>query len=103
MIQLFVYVPESHIKQVKSAMFAAGAGRSDRYEQCAWQTQGEGQYMPLDNSQPYYGEPNEVAHVKEYKLEMICNEMNLAAVVEAMKQAHPYEEPAFGALPLVRA
>ena len=102
MIQLFVYVPESHIKQVKAAMFSAGAGRTDRYEQCAWQTAGEGQFMPLESSKPYIGEVNKVAHLKEYKLEMICSEVNLAAVIEAIKQAHPYEEPAYGALILLQ-
>ena len=102
MIQLFVYVPESHLERVKLAMFSAGAGRSERYEQCAWQTIGDGQFMPLESSKPYTGNPNEVTYVKEYKLEMICNETNLAAVIGAMKQAHPYEEPAYGALTFMR-
>jgi|SRR5690606_21820438 len=101
MIQLFVYVPESHLEQVKSAMFAAGAGRSDRYEQCVWQTMGQGQFMPLKGSRPHLGEINEVARVTEYKIEMICSEANLSHVVQAMKLAHPYEEPAYGALTLL--
>lgn len=58
--------------------------------------------MPLNSSQPYVGDPNELTYVKEYKLEMICHETNLTVVIEAMKQAHPYEEPAYGALTLMR-
>lgn len=102
MIQLFVYVPETHLEQVKSAMFAAGAGRAGCYEQCAWQTLGEGQFVPLKGSRPHLGEVNKVACVNEYKVEMICSEASLSNVVAAMKHAHPYEEPAYGALSLLR-
>jgi hypothetical protein len=101
MIQLFVYVPESHLEEVKSAMFAAGAGGYGRYEKCAWQVIGQGQFMPLKGSHPSTGEINKTAHVNEYKVETICSEANLERVVKAMKQAHPYEEPAYGALTLL--
>lgn len=77
MFQLFVYVPKSHLEEVKTAMFAAGAGRSGRYEQCAWQTLGEGQFIPLRGSNPYIGSANTVTQVVEYKLEMICGEESL--------------------------
>lgn len=103
MIQLFVYVPESHLEQVKSAMFSAGAGRVGDYEQCAWQILGQGQFRPLKGSQPHLGELNKLAQVKEYKVEMICDEASLKGVLAAMKQAHPYEEPAYGALELLNA
>lgn len=101
MIQLFVYVPESHKERVKSAMFAAGAGRSKCYDQCAWETLGMGQFMPQEGSHPFIGEVQKLARVKEYKIEMICREADLLGVVQAMKQAHPYEEPAYGALSLL--
>lgn len=102
MFHLFVYVPESHLEKVKSAMFAAGAGRSQRYEQCSWQVLGQGQFLPLEGSEPYIGQVNKVSCVPEYRLEMICSEVELPQVISAMKQAHPYEEPAYGAFPLLR-
>lgn len=101
MIQLFVYVPESHLEAVKSAMFTAGAGRFGCYEQCAWQVVGQGQFKPLEGSQPHIGQINEVTRIKEYKVEMICSEATLGDVVRAMKHAHPYEVPAYGALTLL--
>jgi Uncharacterized protein conserved in bacteria len=102
MFQLFVYVPESHLEEVKAAMFAAGAGRSQRYEQCSWQVLGQGQFLPLEGSEPYIGQVKEVARIPEYRLEMICGEVELPQVISAMKQAHPYEEPAYGAFLLLR-
>ena len=49
-----LYVPESHLTAVKTAMFEAGAGRVGNYDLCAWQTRGEGQFRPLDGSRPFW-------------------------------------------------
>src|SRR5262249_49973558 len=89
------YVPASHLETVKSAMFAKGAGRLGAYDQCAWQTLGEGQYRPLSGSQPYAGNADQLHSCPEYKVEMVCETANLEAVIQALKASHPYEEPAF--------
>ncbi len=88
------YVPESHLEAVKTAMFAAGAGRVGDYDSCAWQTRGQGQFRPLDGASPYLGQKGAVEAVTEYKVEMVCGAEQAAAVLAAMKQAHPYEEVA---------
>jgi len=92
------YVPESHLETVKSAMFAAGAGRVGDYDSCAWQTLGQGQYRPLEGSSPWLGQTGKVETVAEFKVEMICAASLVAAVVAAMRRAHPYEEVAFSVL-----
>ena len=92
------YVPESHLDPVKSAMFDAGAGRVGDYDYCAWQTLGSGQFRPLEGSSPFLGETNRVESVSEYKVEMVCAAECLAAVIAALKQSHPYEEPAYSVL-----
>ena len=88
------YVPESHLTEVKSAMFAAGAGRVGDYDSCAWQTFGQGQFRPLAGSAPYLGQTGKVETVAEYKVEMVCSGECLGDVIAAMKRAHPYEEVA---------
>jgi len=100
MYKLCVFVPESHLQQVKDALFAAGAGKIGNYDRCCWQTLGSGQFRPLANSQPFIGEagngePGEVESVAEYKLELVVEDALIKSVVLAMKQAHPYEEPAY--------
>lgn len=95
MLELTFYVPQSHLEEVKEAVFAAGAGHMGDYDRCCWQTMGEGQFRPLQGADPYIGEPGEVAQVKEYKVEMICDEAKLPSIIAALKQAHPYEEPAY--------
>ena len=90
-----VYVPESHAEAVKRAMFAAGAGAIGNYDCCCFQTVGRGQFRPLDGSRPFLGAKNRVEQVTEWKLEMICPEEKLRTVIAALRQAHPYETPAF--------
>lgn len=93
--KLVFYVPEEHADAVKRAVFEAGAGRIGNYDSCAWQVLGEGQFRPLEGSDPFLGEQGEVERVSEYRVEMICAEENLKAAVAALRHAHPYEEPAF--------
>ena len=92
------YVPESHLETVKSAMFETGAGRRGNYDSCAWQTAGEGQYRPVEGSRPFLGEQDILETLVEYKVEMACAEECIQAVIEAMKQTHPYEEVAYSVI-----
>jgi hypothetical protein len=100
MYKLCFYVPQSHLEAVKEAVFNAGAGRIGNYEHCCWQVLGQGQFRPLAGSNPYIGQPDEIETVAEYKVEMVLEDARLTAVVTALKQAHPYEEPAYDISPL---
>jgi len=99
--KLCFYVPESHLEQVKDAVFKAGAGRIGHYDRCCWQVLGEGQFRPLPGSSPYLGKDNEIERVAEYRVEMVCDEAVIKDVVEALRQSHPYETPAFDLLNLI--
>lgn len=76
-------------------MFDAGAGRIGDYDSCAWQCLGQGQFRPLENSNPYIGQRGKVENVMEYKVEMVCEDTLIKSTIAAMKRAHPYEEPAY--------
>ena len=95
MYKLTVFVPEEALEQVKSALFAAGAGKIGDYEQCCWQVQGSGQFMPLAGSQPNIGAQDKLETVDEWRVEMVVATARIKAVIEALKQAHPYETPAY--------
>ncbi|MCK9605295.1 MAG: NGG1p interacting factor NIF3 [Methylomonas sp.] len=95
MYQLTFYVPASHLDQVKNVLFAAGAGQFNDYDQCAWQTLGQGQFRPLLNSQPFLGQIGKLERVAEYKVEMICADEHIKAAVTALLTAHPYQQPAY--------
>lgn len=93
--KLSFFVPDSHVELVKSAVFAAGGGRIGAYDHCAWQVLGQGQFRPLDGSQPFIGEAGQVEQVEEWKVELVVADELMVAVVAALKLSHPYETPAY--------
>nr|WP_262924559.1 YqfO family protein [Pseudomonas guariconensis] len=93
--KLAFFVPPSHVDVVKAAVFAAGGGRIGDYDHCAWQTLGQGQFRPLDGSQPYLGQAGQVEQVDEWKVELVVADDLVAQVVAALKASHPYETPAY--------
>lgn len=100
MYKLSFFVPQSHVDQVKNAVFAAGAGRIGAYDRCSWQVLGQGQFRPLDGSQPFIGRAGEIEQVQEWKVELVVADEVIAGVVVALKQSHPYETPAYEVWPL---
>ena len=99
--QLVIYIPESHCETVKKAMFEAGAGRYEGYKNCSWQVLGLGQFKPINGSKPFIGNQNQLETVAEYRVEMICEQSYINAVIQAMLTAHPYEQPAYSVLELL--
>lgn len=103
LVHFAFYVPTTHAEAVKTAIFAAGAGRVGQYDCCSWQTLGQGQFRPLEGANPFLGEVNRIEQVEEVKVEAVCQLDVLPAVVQALLAAHPYEEVAYMALPMIIA
>ena len=101
MYKLAFFVPASHVDVVKAAVFAAGGGRIGDYDHCAWQTLGQGQFRPLDGSQPFLGQTGQVEVVEEWKVELVVADDLIAPVVAALRLSHPYETSAFEVLRLL--
>ncbi|MEC7729597.1 MAG: YqfO family protein [Pseudomonadota bacterium] len=95
MYKLCYFVPETHVEKTKQALFDAGAGRIGDYDSCAWQCLGRGQFRPLEGSDPFLGHAGEIEAVDEYKVELVCADELIKDALAALKQAHPYEEPAY--------
>lgn len=95
MFKLVFFVPEDDVERVKEALFATGAGRYPRYDKCAWQTIGTGQFRPLEGSSPHIGRQDALERVTEYRVEILCRDTVVREAVRALISAHPYEEPAY--------
>ena len=65
------------------------------YTQCSWQTEGKGQFMPIQDAQPAIGKVDEIEIVTEVKVEMMCHKDIIKNVVNSMKNSHPYESVAY--------
>ncbi len=102
MYKLVFYVPVEHCEQVKQAIFASGAGRIGNYDCCCWQVLGQGQFRPLSGSQAFIGEQGRLETVEEFRVELVCEDELIEQAVAKLKQAHPYEEPAYDVWQLAR-
>ncbi len=93
--KLVVFVPVDALDKVANAVFAAGAGAMGNYRDCGFGTDGTGTFLPLKGAHPAIGKRGRREAVHEIRFESIVPADKLDAVVGAMKEAHPYEMPAF--------
>jgi hypothetical protein len=99
--KLVVFVPVEALDSVRDALFAAGAGRIGDYERCSWYTEGTGTFLGGESADPSVGEKGREERVPELRLETVFPEDRHDEVIAALRQAHPYEEPAFDVYPLL--
>ena len=93
--KLVTFVPSNHLKAVKSALFAAGAGHIGEYSNCSFSSEGKGTFKASEQADPYVGTPGMDHEEPEVKLETIYPIYVEARVLEALHLAHPYEEVAY--------
>jgi hypothetical protein len=93
--KLVVFVPADALDAVRDAVFAAGAGRIGDYERCSWYTEGTGTFFGGESTSPTVGERGQEERVPELRLETVYPVERETDVVRALREAHPYEEPAF--------
>ncbi len=101
--EIVVYVPQKYADTLSEAMFNAGAGEVGEYAQCMNRFEVDGQFMPLQNSNPTIGEKFRLEHIKEQKLEFLIDSFNLANALATLKSVHPYETPLYKIYKLERA
>jgi hypothetical protein len=93
--KLVVFVPREALHTVRGALFAAGAGRIGDYERCSWYTEGTGTFRGGESTAPSVGQPGREERVAELRLETVYPSEREEEIVKALREAHPYEEPAF--------
>ncbi|WP_434353241.1 YqfO family protein [Psychrobacter sp. HD31] len=96
MYKLTTFIPDENIEAVKKALFDAGAGKIGNYSHCCWQVLGQGQFQPLAGSNPHIGSQNSIEQVAEWRVEfVVADDICIHSVVQALKDSHPYETPAY--------
>lgn len=95
MYKLVVFVPLDAKEKVKNALFEQGAGRLGAYSHCCWESEGIGQFKPLEGSLPVIGSHDRIEKVAEARIEMLVQEELVPLCIEAIRISHPYEVPAF--------
>ncbi len=100
--KLVTFVPLAEADQVGAALFAAGAGclGEGRYSECSFRSSGVGSFRPAPGSAPRVGEIGRMNLVDEIRLETVLDKNLLASVLKGLRQAHPYEVPAYDLYPM---
>ena len=94
--KMVVFVPRSHVEEVRTALFDAGAGQIGRhYDQCSFNTAGYGSFRPLEGSEPTLGEIGTQERVEETRIEVVYTRSVERKLLLALYEAHPYEEVAY--------
>lgn len=99
-VKLVTFVPESHLPAVRDAVCGAGAGVIGEYTHCTFSAAGVGTFLPGEKASPFSGKKHRVNEEPERRFEVLVPSARLSDVVRAMRQAHPYEEPAYDVVPL---
>jgi dinuclear metal center YbgI/SA1388 family protein len=98
--KVVVFVPDADLTHVSDALFAAGAGQIGQYSECSFRLAGTGTFFGAETTHPTVGEKGRREEVSEWRLEAVCPEARLEAVIAALRKAHSYEEPAYDVYPL---
>ena len=98
--KIVVFVPSDDLSRVAEAAFAAGAGRSGNYFDCAFFCHGIGAFCGAEGTRPAVGQAGRHEVAEEMRLEMIAPRAKAAAVCSAIRNAHSYEQPAIDVYPL---
>ena len=95
--RLTTFVPPPHEPAVRAAIALAGGATYGRYRGVFW-TSGPGveQYEPLEGSHPVSGTIGQVSYGASSMVLCLVerDDALLARVIEALRAAHPWEEPA---------
>ena len=93
--KLYTFVPIAYAEKVRNALFEAGAGKIGAYSECSFSVPGNGTFKAGEGTNPFVGKILERHLEKEEKVEVIFPAVLQNAIINALIQAHPYEEVAY--------
>ena len=99
--KLEIFVPASHFSAVQTALSESDAGHIGAYDQCLSYSPVTSFWRPLAGTHPYLGAENTLCQAEEFKVEVTCRTEQVDEIMQAVKAAHPYEEPVINVLPLM--
>ncbi len=100
-IMIVVTVPPEQADTVLDAISGAGGGSIGEYTHCGFTSTGDGRFKPSDAANPHVGAKDTINRVDEVRIETFCKRDVAKAVVAAIREAHPYEEPVIYLIPLL--
>ena len=98
--KLVTFCPINKANDVRMAIFEAGAGQIGDYSHCSFNMDGTGTFKGNLGANPFVGEKNKLNQEPETRIEAIYPVFNERKIINALLNAHPYEEVAYDIFPL---
>ncbi len=100
-MKLVFYTPEAYVGRVREAVWEAGGGCIGRYEACSFNCEGAGTFRAAaPECRPFVGSVGELHAEREIRTEVVVPKERISAAIRALREVHPYEEPAYDLIPL---
>ena len=99
-VKIVVFVRPEEASSVADAAFSAGGGQIGDYQRCAFFTHGVGMFYGPPGTHPTVGTIGRQEATEELRLEIVAPRPAAAAVCQAIRGVHSYEQPAIDVYPL---
>ncbi len=93
-VKIIVFVPITDADKLRKVLGDSGAGKLGNYSYSSFSFRGKGRFKPEKGANPAIGEVGEFEETDEERIEVIAPIEKYLKIVEEVKKAHPYEEPA---------
>lgn len=100
MYKIDVTVPEDSADELREAIGRAGGGKVVDYSFCSYLVKGIGRFKAEQDADPAVGKVGELTLVVEENIQTTSDETHIGAVIKAIKDTHPYEEPVINVVKL---
>ncbi len=99
--KLEIFIPETHMEELKNALYGADAGHIGKYDRCLSYSKVMSTWRPVEGTNPYIGTVGKLSEEEELKVEVTVKAERLQEIVLKIKEVHPYEEPVINIIPLI--
>jgi dinuclear metal center YbgI/SA1388 family protein len=93
--KLVTFAPKANAAEVRSALFAAGAGKIGNYDSCSFNLEGTGTFRAAPGADPFVGKIGQLHEEREERIEVVFEKWKQGGILTALRGSHPYEEVAF--------
>ncbi len=100
-VKIEIYLPADNLEVMRIALQKAKAGIVGNYDNVFAITQVTGHWRPLEGANPYLGQVGELETAPEIKMELNCEIQYVKTALQAIRKAHPYEEPLIRVIPIL--
>lgn len=101
-VKIVTFVPKENADDVREVLARAGAGQSDKYSKVSFSSEGRGRFLPNELASPHIGKAGVLEEVVEERIEVVCKRSKAKGLIDALIEAHPYEEVSYDVYPILR-